>query len=136
MAAVTGRQLVLKIENSAGSGTYTTIGSFTDLSVTINATTVDITNKSSGGWQELLEQGGTKSVAFTGSGIYIEGTQQALLLTNMKTDDIYNYQIVYGASSATVTGAFKLESITLKGGTADAQTFDVSATSTGTVTFA
>lgn len=54
MVADKGRDLLLRIEDSPGSGTYTTIASLTGLTLNITNSTVDITNKSSDGWQTLL----------------------------------------------------------------------------------
>lgn len=70
------------------------------------------------------------------SGIFIEDTEQNLLVTNATTDDIYNYQLVYGASDSTVTGAFMVSSFSITGGESDAQTFDATLDSSGTITYA
>lgn len=136
MAADKGRDLLLKMEDSEGGGTYTTIANLTNVSVAINNSVVDITNKSSGGWAEKLEDAGTKNVDISVSGVYTETTQQDLLITNIQSNQNYGCQITYGASDSTITGDFMISNFNITGGFDDAQTFDASLTSTGTITFA
>lgn len=136
MAADKGKDLLLKIEDSAGSATFTTIANLTTASIAINNSIIDITNKDSNCFRELLEGGSTKSVDLTIAGILTETVQQDLLLTNATTNDIYNYQLVFGESNSTVTAAFQITAFTISGGFDDAQTFDATLISSGTITYA
>lgn len=136
MAADKGKDFLLKIEDSAGSSTYTTIANLTTLTSAITNTTIDITNKDSNCFRELLEGGSTKGVDVTLAGVLTETTQQDLLFTNATTNDIYNYQIVHGASNSTITAAFQVTGFTINGGFDDAQTFDATLVSSGTITYA
>lgn len=136
MVAAAGKELLLKIEDSAGSATYTTIANLTSTALAINNTTVDITNKSSNCFRELLEGGSIKSADISISGVYTESTEQELLLTNAQTNDIYNYQLVYGASDSTVTAAFQVTTYNNTAETEGAQNFDATLISSGTITYA
>lgn len=136
MVAIAGKNLLLKIEDSPGSATFTTITEVTTASVTVNNETIDITNKSSNCFRELLEGGSTKSVDITISAILTETTQQNLLITIAQTNDIYNYQLVYGESNSTITGAFQVSTQNTTGGSNDAQVFDTTLLSAGTITYA
>lgn len=136
MAADRGKDFLLKIEDSPGSATFTTIANLTTLSSAVNNSIIDITNKDSDCFRELLEGGSTKSVDVTIAGILTETTQQDLLFTNATTNDIYNYQVVHGESDSTITAAFQITAFTISGGFDDAQTFDATLISSGTITYA
>lgn len=61
MANTKGRDLLLKIEQPADSGTYIYIGGLTSLSWTIANESVDATDKFSNGVRELVEGAGTQT---------------------------------------------------------------------------
>lgn len=96
MAAQKGRLMVLKIGDGAGSETFSTIGGLRSNSITINNEEVDITNKDSAGWKELLENAGVKSVALSASGVFKDDTAINLANTNMIAGTIGNFQLVLG----------------------------------------
>ena len=66
MAAQRGKALLLKIDVS---GTMTTVGGMRSTSMTLNDEAVDISNKDSGSFRELLPAGGIQSMTITASGV-------------------------------------------------------------------
>ena len=70
IAAQVGRDFLLKLGNGSSPETYTTLTGCRTNDITINGSPVDITNKSSGGWQELLPGGGVRSCDITAQGLY------------------------------------------------------------------
>lgn len=137
MAAEKGRSLLLKIESSAGSGTYNTIANLTTASITINNSTTDITNKSSNGYRTLLEGAGTKGADISFDGFLTGTTEQNLLLTHAQTDILYNYQFYYADTGKTVTAAFQMTNLSINdNGVEGAQTISGSLISSGQITYA
>lgn len=66
-----GRVFLLGVApNGVSPKVYTTVGGLRATGLSFNGNPVDITNKSSGGWRELLPDGGIKQMTFTGSGIF------------------------------------------------------------------
>ena len=54
MAVEKGRAFLLKIGDGGGPETFDVVGGMRSTSLRINNETVDVTNKTSGGWRELL----------------------------------------------------------------------------------
>ena len=61
-----GQELLVKIDFGTG---FETIGGFRSNSFTINGETIDVTNKDSGGFRQLME-GGFRSISLSGSGVF------------------------------------------------------------------
>jgi TP901-1 family phage major tail protein len=76
MAAQKGKDVLIKVDNS---GTYQTIGGLRSSSITLNDEAVDITNKSSNGYRELLAGGGVNSISISGSGVFTDSATEGLL---------------------------------------------------------
>lgn len=70
ITAQPGRSFLLKIGGGTSPETYTTVTGMRTVDITINGAPVDITNKSSDGWQELLPGAGVRSCDITAQGIY------------------------------------------------------------------
>lgn len=135
MAADKGRDLLLKIESSAGSGTYNTIANLMSVNFTINNNQVDITNKSSSGERELLEAAGTTGTDISFNGVLTGTTEQNLLITQAQSNIFWNYQVVYADTNRTVTAAFHLNNLDITdNGVEGYQGISGSLISTGTVT--
>ena len=70
MAVEKGSAFLLKVGDGATPPTYTTIAGLRTTQLSINADTVVITNKGSGGWRELLSGAGVRSVSLAGAGVF------------------------------------------------------------------
>lgn len=137
MAGQKGRLFVLKVEDSAGAGTYTQVGGLQATSFTINNGEVDITNKSSSGWRQLLEGAGTQSVDITGSGVFTDDVAANVVRSAAETNDIINFQLDSPGDTypLTITGAFQITAYNSAGGHEDAVNFDITLHSASQVTF-
>lgn len=134
MAAQKGRLMVLKIGDGAGSETFTTIGGLRSNTITINNEEVDITNKDSAGWKELLENAGVKSVSMSASGVFKDDAQIDLVNTRMIAGTIGNFQLVL-SNGDYYQGAFQINSFERTGEYNGAEMFSISLTSSGAVAF-
>lgn len=76
-----GRAFLLKTTDGVTPVTYVTIAGARTTGLSINGEVVDITNKDSNGFQELLAGAGTTKFAITGAGVF-KNTAMELLLRN------------------------------------------------------
>jgi TP901-1 family phage major tail protein len=69
ITAKSGRNFLLKISDGTSPTIYNTLGGLRASSIALNNNPVDITNKGSAGFREVLPDGGVRSYQMTGTGI-------------------------------------------------------------------
>lgn len=132
MAAQTGRSFLLK----AGTGTAAvTVASLRTNSFTVNGETVDVTNKDSAGYRELLGTAGVASMSISGAGLLAGGTFDSMFIGRVAAKSIDAYTLA-GVGTNTITGLFQVTSYQAAGEYNGAQTYDVSLESSGSFTVA
>lgn len=133
-AALKSNEFLLKLASTASGSDYAAVVAGRELSLVINGSDIDITNKGSGGFSELLDEGGVTSMTVSVSGVFTDETSQTLLQTIALERKLWNMQLAYGGNTGkTVTGKFKVSNFTISGGSDDAVTFEASLTSSGAV---
>ena len=130
--AYKGRSGPLQISANGGS-TFNTIGGARANDVTINNNPVDITNVSSGGFQELLADGGTQSVSISLSGVVSSDAQFKTLQATADDRTLVWYKFTFG-SAGVITSKFAVSNLQLGLPPDGAQTFSCQLMSSGTVT--
>lgn len=130
--AYKGRSGPLQISANGGS-TFSTIGGARANDVTINNNPVDITNVSSGGFQELLPDGGTQSVSISLSGVVSSDAQFKTLQATADDRTLVWYKFTFGAAGV-ITSKFAVSNLQLGLPHDGAQTFSCQLMSSGTVT--
>lgn len=130
--AYKGRSGPLQISANGGS-TFSTIGGARANDVTINNNPVDITNVSSGGFQELLADGGTQSVSISLSGVVSSDAQFKTLQAAADDRTLVWYKFTFGAAGV-ITAKFAVSNLQLGLPHDGAQTFSCQLMSSGTVT--
>lgn len=134
MSKYLGNALILKIASTATGSSYGTIGGSSEHTLTINNEQVDVSDKDSNRWKELLAAGDrTASISMTG--FISDDANYALLEGAVENDTIWNFQLLYG-NSKTVTGAFHIDSAEYAGARNDGQSFSVTLVNSGEPTFA
>lgn len=112
-----------------------TISNLKDVSMNINGAMIDVTNKDSGGWKELLT--GLKDASISGSGMvdwastFPPSTIFAKLSAGTSCAVIF-YDSTTGNKSYTATGFYS--KLNFKAGTEDSYDFDFEIMVTGSVT--
>lgn len=134
MPAEKGRELVVKIGDGATSETFTTIGGMRTNNISINGETVDVTDKDSAGWRELLENAGVKSVSMSGSGVFKGTASESLAQAAALAQSIDNYRLQF-ASGGYFAGAFQLTTLEYTGEYNGARQFSMTFESSGEVTY-
>ena len=134
MSKYLGNALLLKIEDTPASGTYTKIGGSSEHTMTLNNEQVDVSDKDSNRWKELLAAG-DRSLTISMTGFISDNTQFAAFETAALADTILNYQLDYG-NSKTATGAFHIDSFEVSGARNNGQSFSATFSNSGEITFA
>ena len=103
-------------------------------SFTQNNEPVDVSDKDSNRWMELLAAG-ARSISLSMSGFVTDGTNYGIMKTAIQNDVILKYRITF-ANSETITVDFHIVSQDISGAKNDAQAFSVSMGSSGEPIFA
>lgn len=130
-----GRSFLLKLGNGASPEVYTLLTGCRMNDVTINGNPVDITNKASNGWQELLPDAGVKSCDITASGLYDQassGGHQMLAAAALAGGSILPMQVI-SQSGDMFIGYWAVQTYKRTGPYNDAETFDLTLKSHGPV---
>ena len=115
-----------------GPGAFTDVGGVTTNSFTLNNGAIDITNKSSNSWRELLGGEGLQSVDITFEVVFKSSTSFTAVRTQALAKTLVGYQIARGA--VTLTGDFYITSYAETAPDNDKVTASISMQSSGAVT--
>lgn len=135
ITAEPGRLFLLKISDGTSPTVYTTVAGLRANDITINGNPVDISNKGSNGWQEMLPNAGIKSVDFSGSGVFdasITAPLVRIMQSAMNGGTFIEAEIVSGSGDR-FTGTFSCQTFKRSGTHTDAEMFDISMKSHGPV---
>lgn len=134
MSAEKGRAFLLKIGDGGMPETYDVIGGMRATSFRINNETVDVTNKSSGGWRQLLSGAGIRHVSLSGSGIFTNSVSEGLVQSKALDSSVNNYQVIF-ESGDSFDGAFQVTSLEYSGDYNGERTYALALESSGPVSF-
>jgi TP901-1 family phage major tail protein len=95
MAAERGSAFLLKIGDGAATPTYSTVAGLKTTQLSINGNAVEITNKGSGGWRELLSGAGVRSVSVAASGIFTGSAAEAQVKALALSGALESYQLSF-----------------------------------------
>ena len=135
MAAEKGRAFLLKIGDGVNPETFDVVGGMRSTSLRINNEMVDVTNKMSGGWREILPGAGLRKISLSGSGIFTDSASETSLQAKALTSSVDNYEIVF-ESGAKFSGAFQVTSLEYAGDYNGERTYSIALESSGVVSFA
>src|SRR3546814_3985988 len=69
MSAEKGSAFLLKVGDGGSPVAYATVAGLRTTQLSVNGEAVNVTNKDSGGWRELLSGAGVRSVSVSGAGL-------------------------------------------------------------------
>lgn len=124
MAAHAGRKVSVKWKSSTLTG-------IREKSLTIGGDPIDITTGDDDGWRHLLTEPSEKTVEIGVNGVISVDTLRAAMFQTDRTGAV---EFTY-PDGAKISGTFYLSSYKETGPYKDAQTFDATFQSTGTVTY-
>lgn len=106
--AINGTNAGLAVETTPGGGTYADIGGVTTNSLTFNNGLIDITNKSSASWRELLAGEGLQSADITAELVFNSDANFDIMKASFIAKTALSYQ--YARGGETLTGLFMIAS--------------------------
>jgi TP901-1 family phage major tail protein len=134
MAAQSGKDMLLKLDQT-GSGSFLTVAGLRTRSLALNAASIDVTDaESSGRWRELLEGGGVRRASVAGSGIFKDQSSDEAVRGLFFGGTIRDWQLVL-PDFGTVEGPFQVTALEFRGDHAGEVTFDLALESAGALTF-
>lgn len=134
MAGKGGKDFTLKMEDSAGSSTYTTIGGLRSATMSREFAEIESTNHGSNQNKEVLDGAGIRSMSVSGEGIFTDDANLGDLEDIAVNQTLYSFQIVDADSGRTYTANFKITTFERAGEYNAEQTYSVSLVSSGAVT--
>lgn len=135
MTGFKGRDFQIEIAGSASPTVWTKVAGLRGTSVTINNAPVDVTNKGSEGYRELLVDGGVQSFDIAGDGVYLAGgADRQLFISALQRTTIYA-RINSMGSGEKFTAVWVVASYVRQGGHDTAETFTLSLQSTGKIIY-
>ena len=135
MAVQKGSALLVKIGNAGSPETFTTVAGLRDPSITMNAETIDVTNKDSSKVRTLLPDAGIQSFSVSGSGVFTDSAGEASVRTAFAASTFSNFQTII-PDFGTFTGSMQVVSIEYAGSYNGEVTYSMSFESAGAITFA
>lgn len=134
MAAQKGREFLLQIGDGGSPATFSNLGGFRTNAFRMNNEEVDITNKDSNGFRELLEGAGVQSVSITGAGVFTDSAAQSRAWDNARNKTFDDYAMVIKGLGR-VEGRFQLSSFEFGGEHNAEETFTITLSSSGQTNF-
>ena len=130
-----GSAFLLKVGDGATPPTYTTIAGLRTTQLAINADTIVITNKGSGGWRELLSGAGVRSVSVAGAGVFNGTAAEARLKASAMAGLLDAYEISF-ESGERLHGSFLITKLDYAGDFNGERSYTLALESSGPVTAA
>jgi TP901-1 family phage major tail protein len=134
MTAQSGKDMLLKLDQS-GSGSFVTVAGLRTKTLAFNAAPIDVTDaESAGRWRELLAGGGVKRASVSGSGIFKDAASDALIRQIFFAGTIRTWQLIL-PDFGTVEGPFQIVALEFAADHAGEVTFELALESAGEVGF-
>jgi TP901-1 family phage major tail protein len=135
MAAQSGKDMLLKLDQT-GSGSFLTVAGLRTRALALNAAAIDITDaESAGRWRELLAGGGVKRAAVSGSGIFKDQASDSQIRALFFAGTIRAWQLIL-PDFGTIEGPFQIVALEFSADHAGEVTFELALESAGELTFA
>jgi len=134
MTAQSGKDMLLKLDQS-GSGSFVTVAGLRTKTLAFNAAPIDVTDaESAGRWRELLAGGGVKRASVSGSGIFKDAASDGLIRQIFFAGTIRTWQLIL-PDFGTVEGPFQVVALEFSADHAGEVTFELALESAGEVGF-
>ncbi|MFM6853887.1 MAG: phage tail tube protein [Sphingopyxis sp.] len=135
MAMEKGSAFLLKIGNGGAPVTYATVAGLRTTQLSINGEGVNVTNKDSGGWRELLSGAGVRSVSVAAAGLFTGSAAETRVQANALAGLIDDYELAF-ESGARMRGRFLVTRLDHSGDYNGERGYTLSMESSGAVVLA
>ena len=132
MGAEKGSAFLLKIGNGGTPVVYATVAGLRTTQLSVNGESVNVTNKDSGGWRELLSGAGVRSVSVSGAGIFTGSAAEVRVRSNALAGAIDDYELSF-ESGERMRGRFLVARLDYAGDYNGERSYTMSLESSGPV---
>jgi TP901-1 family phage major tail protein len=129
-----GKDWLLYVESTHGSGTYTLLGGLRSTGFTRNAEEIDVTNQGSNQERELLDGAGIKTREISGSGVFTNSTTLTYVEDRHESQALTRFRVADVDSGRQYTSLFKITSVERTGDYNNEQGYSISLSSSGALT--
>lgn len=134
MSAQNGKDLLIKVDLD-DTENFQTLAGLRATRISFNSAVIETTNLSSTDqWRELLSGGGVKSVALSGSGVFLDEQTDARTREIFFAGETPKYQVII-PDFGTVEGRFQLTNLEYAGQYDGEATYELSLSSAGFISF-
>lgn len=95
MGVEKGSAFLLKIGDGEAPVTYATVAGMRTTQLSVNGEGVNVTNKDSGGWRELLSGAGVRSVSVSAAGIFTGSAAEVRLRNHALAGLVEDYELSF-----------------------------------------
>lgn len=132
MGAEKGSAFLLKVGNGGTPVIYATVAGLRTTQLSVNGEAVNVTNKDSGGWRELLSGAGVRSVSVSGAGIFTGSAAEVRVRGNVLAGAIDDYELSF-ESGERMRGRFLVTRLDYAGDYNGERSYTMSLESSGPV---
>lgn len=132
MATEKGSAFLLKVGDGGAPVTYATIAGLRTTQLSVNAESVVITNKGSGGWRELLSGAGVRSVSLSGAGVFAGSAAEIRVKASALAGTIDDYEVSFEGGER-MRGKFLITRLDYAGDFNGERTYTLALESSGAV---
>jgi TP901-1 family phage major tail protein len=132
MGAQKGSAFLLKVGDGANPPVFATVAGMRATQMSVNGEAVNVTNKDSGGWRELLSGAGVRSVSVSGSGIFTGSAAELRLKGNALSGLLDDYELSFEEGER-LRGRFLVTRLDYAGDYNGERTYTMSLESSGQV---
>ena len=134
MGAQKGKDFLLKLQESGGTG-FQTVAGLRSRRIAFNAEAVDVTDgESAGRWRELLGGAGVQRASLSGSGIFKDAASDAAVRRLFFESRVVPFQAVI-PDFGSVTGPFQVTALEYSGEHNGEVSFEMTLESAGALVF-
>ncbi len=135
MGVQRGKDILLKLEDPAGSGLFVTVAGLRARTISLNARTVDITDADSpGAWRELLPGASVRTVSVSGSGVFRDSAGDEAVRASFFAQEARNWQIIL-PDFGQLDGAFQVAALEYAGEYDGEAVYSLTLASAGAINF-
>lgn len=132
MAVESGAAFLLKLSDGQEPESFRTVAGLRTTQLSINAQPVVVTNKGSGGWRELLDGAGTRSVSVSGAGVFTGSDAELQLKTRALSGALDRFEVCFEGGDR-LRGTFLVARLDYAGDFNGERSYTVSLESSGEV---
>lgn len=132
MGVEKGSAFLLKVGDGASPPQFATVAGLRTTQLSVNGDTVVVTSKDSGGWRQLLNGAGIRSVSVAGAGVFTGSAAEARIRASALAGTLDDYRLSFESGDG-MTGRFLVTRLDYAGDFNGERTYTLALESSGEV---